>query len=137
MDQWLHVFLQGQCLLQVNIIYEIRYCIIKILAATSLTYCSDKTRPFGLFIYTTASNSTNNSRFNDRAFAVDVTNPPFPRSTAYWWFGCKSAPSGTVGTSESRGWLVGEESSSRSPWDDMVNDMETGRNSANKNFETV
>lgn len=68
-------------------------------------------------------------RFNDRAFAVDATNPPFPRSTAYWWFGCKSAPSGTIGTSESRGWLVGEESSSRSPWDDMINDMDTGRKS--------
>ncbi|KAJ8942861.1 hypothetical protein NQ314_009924 [Rhamnusium bicolor] len=66
-------------------------------------------------------------RFNDRAFAVDVTNPPFPRSTAYWWFGCKEAPSGTVGTSESRGWLVGEESSSRSPWDDMLNDVDSGR----------
>ncbi|XP_018571216.1 matrix metalloproteinase-14 isoform X2 [Anoplophora glabripennis] len=39
-------------------------------------------------------------RFNDRAFAVDVTNPPFPRSTAYWWFGCKSAPAGTIGTSD-------------------------------------
>ncbi|KAJ8920934.1 hypothetical protein NQ315_015727, partial [Exocentrus adspersus] len=65
-------------------------------------------------------------RFNDRAFAVDVTNPPFPRSTAYWWFGCKNAPSGTIGTSESRGWLVGEESSTSSPWDDMINDTETG-----------
>lgn len=48
-------------------------------------------------------------RFNDRAFAVDVTTPAFPRSTAYWWFGCQDAPSGTVGTSESRGWLQGGE----------------------------
>ncbi|KAJ8978894.1 hypothetical protein NQ317_008873, partial [Molorchus minor] len=58
-------------------------------------------------------------RFNDRAFAVDVTNPPFPRSTAYWWFGCKESPAGTIGTSESRGWLVGEESS-KSPFDDTL-----------------
>ncbi|XP_076254161.1 matrix metalloproteinase 1 isoform X12 [Rhynchophorus ferrugineus] len=49
-------------------------------------------------------------RFNDRAFAVDATTPAFPRSTAYWWFGCSNAPSGTVATGESRGWLVGEES---------------------------
>ncbi|CAH1130895.1 unnamed protein product [Ceutorhynchus assimilis] len=48
-------------------------------------------------------------RFNDRAFAVDQTTPAFPRSTAYWWFGCQDAPAGTVGTSESRGWLQGEE----------------------------
>lgn len=64
-------------------------------------------------------------RFNDRAFAVDVTNPPFPRSTAYWWFGCKDAPSGTVGTSESRGWLLDEESSSPH-WDDMLKDADSG-----------
>ncbi|CAH1280556.1 unnamed protein product [Diabrotica balteata] len=51
-------------------------------------------------------------RFNDRAFAVDVTTPAFPRSTAYWWFGCKDAPAGTIGSSESmRGTLIGEESS--------------------------
>lgn len=41
-------------------------------------------------------------RFNDRAFAVDKANPAFPRSTAYWWFGCKDAPQGTIGSSESR-----------------------------------
>lgn len=45
-------------------------------------------------------------RFNDRAFAVDSADPAFPRSTAYWWFGCTNAPSGTIGTSESKGWLV-------------------------------
>jgi matrix metalloproteinase-14 (membrane-inserted) len=49
-------------------------------------------------------------RFNDRAFAVDKANPAFPRSTAYWWFGCQDAPHGTIGTSESRGWLLDEES---------------------------
>ncbi|XP_050302465.1 matrix metalloproteinase-14 isoform X2 [Anthonomus grandis grandis] len=38
-------------------------------------------------------------RFNDRAFAVDQTVPAFPRSTAFWWFGCKDAPQGTIGTS--------------------------------------
>ncbi|XP_066258810.1 matrix metalloproteinase-14 isoform X3 [Euwallacea similis] len=57
-------------------------------------------------------------RFNDRAFAVDQTNPAFPRSTAYWWFGCQDAPAGTVGTSESRGWLQGEEGGSL-PADDQ------------------
>ncbi|GAB6022882.1 S-methylmethionine permease mmp1 [Chamberlinius hualienensis] len=29
-------------------------------------------------------------RFNDRTFAVDTARPPFPRSSAIWWFGCKS-----------------------------------------------
>ncbi|TGZ42728.1 Matrix metalloproteinase-14 [Temnothorax longispinosus] len=29
--------------------------------------------------------------------AVDDANPAFPRSTAYWWFGCKSANRGTLG----------------------------------------
>lgn len=28
---------------------------------------------------------------------VDAADPAFPRSTAYWWFGCKSAPQGTIG----------------------------------------
>ncbi|KAI5632524.1 hemopexin domain-containing protein [Phthorimaea operculella] len=36
-------------------------------------------------------------RFNDRTFSVDTDNPAFPRSTAYWWLGCSSAPRGTVG----------------------------------------
>ncbi|XP_034238116.1 matrix metalloproteinase-16 isoform X3 [Thrips palmi] len=36
-------------------------------------------------------------RFNDRAFAVDVANPPFPRPAGYWWFGCRSATKGTMG----------------------------------------
>ncbi|XP_018395917.1 PREDICTED: matrix metalloproteinase-14 isoform X3 [Cyphomyrmex costatus] len=35
-------------------------------------------------------------RFNDRLFKVDDANPAFPRSTAYWWFGCKSANKGTL-----------------------------------------
>ncbi|XP_050353674.1 matrix metalloproteinase-14 isoform X2 [Nymphalis io] len=38
-------------------------------------------------------------RFNDRTFSVDTDNPSFPRSTAYWWLGCSSAPRGTVGDS--------------------------------------
>lgn len=29
-------------------------------------------------------------RFNDRTFAVDTADPPFPRSTGYWWFGCRN-----------------------------------------------
>ncbi|XP_017781282.1 PREDICTED: matrix metalloproteinase-14-like isoform X2 [Nicrophorus vespilloides] len=36
-------------------------------------------------------------RFNDRTFSVDSVNPAFPRSAAYWWFGCKEAPRGTIG----------------------------------------
>lgn len=28
---------------------------------------------------------------------VDTDNPAFPRSTAFWWLGCSSAPRGTVG----------------------------------------
>ncbi|XP_013195413.2 matrix metalloproteinase-14 isoform X1 [Amyelois transitella] len=36
-------------------------------------------------------------RFNDRSFSVDTDNPAFPRSTAFWWLGCSSAPRGTVG----------------------------------------
>lgn len=36
-------------------------------------------------------------RFNDRTFKVDTDNPAFPRSTAFWWLGCKSAPQGTIG----------------------------------------
>ncbi|XP_066258815.1 matrix metalloproteinase-14 isoform X8 [Euwallacea similis] len=65
-------------------------------------------------------------RFNDRAFAVDQTNPAFPRSTAYWWFGCQDAPAGTVGTSESRGWLQGEEGGSLPADDQNGFDMDAG-----------
>ncbi|XP_034951393.1 matrix metalloproteinase-14 isoform X2 [Chelonus insularis] len=36
-------------------------------------------------------------RFNDRTFSVDVADPAFPRATAYWWFGCRSASRGTLG----------------------------------------
>ncbi|CAG9783046.1 unnamed protein product [Diatraea saccharalis] len=36
-------------------------------------------------------------RFNDRTFSVDSDNPAFPRSTAYWWLGCSTAPKGTIG----------------------------------------
>ncbi|XP_037046819.1 matrix metalloproteinase-14 isoform X1 [Bradysia coprophila] len=32
-------------------------------------------------------------RFNDRTFSVDDANPPFPRPTAHWWFGCSNVPS--------------------------------------------
>ncbi|XP_054013663.1 matrix metalloproteinase-14 isoform X4 [Hylaeus anthracinus] len=35
-------------------------------------------------------------RFNDRTFSMDVADPAFPRSTAYWWFGCRSANKGTL-----------------------------------------
>ncbi|XP_043287822.1 matrix metalloproteinase-14 isoform X2 [Venturia canescens] len=36
-------------------------------------------------------------RFNDASFSVDRDNPEFPRSSGYWWFGCKSANKGTLG----------------------------------------
>ncbi|XP_035785461.1 stromelysin-3-like isoform X1 [Anopheles albimanus] len=32
-------------------------------------------------------------RFNDRTFTVDQSDPPFPRPTAHWWYGCKNTPS--------------------------------------------
>jgi len=32
-------------------------------------------------------------RFDDRAFRVDIGDPPFPRAAAYWWFGCEAASS--------------------------------------------
>ncbi|XP_053675334.1 matrix metalloproteinase-14-like [Anopheles nili] len=32
-------------------------------------------------------------RFNDRTFTVDPSDPPFPRPTAHWWYGCKNTPS--------------------------------------------
>ncbi|XP_035785470.1 stromelysin-3-like isoform X4 [Anopheles albimanus] len=41
-------------------------------------------------------------RFNDRTFTVDQSDPPFPRPTAHWWYGCKNTPStfNTLGTDE-------------------------------------
>uniref|UniRef100_A0A7G3AQ15 Putative matrix metalloproteinase-19 isoform x1 n=1 Tax=Lutzomyia longipalpis TaxID=7200 RepID=A0A7G3AQ15_LUTLO len=41
-------------------------------------------------------------RFNDRTFSVDAADPPFPRPTAHWWFGCKNVPAsfGSLGTDE-------------------------------------
>ncbi|CAH1984950.1 unnamed protein product [Acanthoscelides obtectus] len=71
-------------------------------------------------------------RFNDRAFAVDQTTPAFPRSTAYWWFGCTNAPSGTIAPSESKkewlrtaGTADGEESYSDGRWQ-SVNETDAG-----------
>ncbi|XP_053689542.1 stromelysin-3 [Sabethes cyaneus] len=32
-------------------------------------------------------------RFNDRTFAIDESDPPFPRPVAHWWYGCKNTPS--------------------------------------------
>lgn len=31
---------------------------------------------------------------------VDDADPAFPRASAYWWFGCKSAGRGTLGNFE-------------------------------------
>ena len=47
-------------------------------------------------------------RFNDRQFSVDSASPAFPRSTPSWWFGCQSAPRGTIGKSSPREWLKEE-----------------------------
>lgn len=43
-------------------------------------------------------------RFNDRTFSVDIADPAFPRSTAYWWFGCRSANKGTLGNGSMNRW---------------------------------
>jgi len=37
--------------------------------------------------------SGNYWRFNDRRFTVDRGDPPFPRPTAQWWFGCPQSNS--------------------------------------------
>uniref|UniRef100_A0A8D9ERG8 Matrix metalloproteinase-16 n=1 Tax=Cacopsylla melanoneura TaxID=428564 RepID=A0A8D9ERG8_9HEMI len=34
-------------------------------------------------------------RFNDKTFSVDSADPPFPRNSGYWWFGCRSATKGS------------------------------------------
>ncbi|KAI5694140.1 hypothetical protein M8J75_011375 [Diaphorina citri] len=34
-------------------------------------------------------------RFNDKSFSVDSADPPFPRNSGYWWFGCRSATKGS------------------------------------------
>ncbi|RXG51136.1 Matrix metalloproteinase-14 [Armadillidium vulgare] len=44
--------------------------------------------------YTYFFKRNNYYRFNDRAFAVDSADPPFPRPTSYWWFGCSDSNSG-------------------------------------------
>ncbi|KAK9704416.1 Hemopexin [Popillia japonica] len=79
-------------------------------------------------------------RFNDRAFAVDSANPAFPRSTASWWFGCQSAPRGTIGSSHPRGWLkenddIGTETLDAgdyytTPHDDLPREGRSGADSA-------
>ncbi|KAG7304126.1 hypothetical protein JYU34_011059 [Plutella xylostella] len=56
-------------------------------------------------------------RFNDRTFSVDTDNPAFPRSTAYWWLGCSSAPRGTVGGNQRLS------ASTLSPEEDDVGDI--------------
>ncbi|CAL4067849.1 unnamed protein product [Meganyctiphanes norvegica] len=40
-------------------------------------------------------------RFNDRAFRVDSADPPFPRPTGYWWFGCPDSSQIQEGSSHS------------------------------------
>lgn len=31
-------------------------------------------------------------RFDDESFKLAEANPPFPRDTGFWWFGCKNSP---------------------------------------------
>jgi len=31
-------------------------------------------------------------RWNDNSYTVDTADPPYPRDTGLWWFGCKSSP---------------------------------------------
>lgn len=35
---------------------------------------------------------------------MDIADPAFPRSTAYWWFGCRSANKGTLGNGSMNRW---------------------------------
>ncbi|XP_050539093.1 matrix metalloproteinase-19 isoform X2 [Daktulosphaira vitifoliae] len=44
--------------------------------------------------YTYFFKDENYYRFNDRTFAVDTADPPFPRNAGYWWFGCRAANKG-------------------------------------------
>uniref|UniRef100_T1INB6 PNPLA domain-containing protein n=1 Tax=Strigamia maritima TaxID=126957 RepID=T1INB6_STRMM len=46
---------------------------------------------------------TNYWRFNDRRFRVDYAEPPFPRSSAMWWFGCKAMSSDNLDVPKSSG----------------------------------
>ncbi|XP_067014359.2 matrix metalloproteinase-14 isoform X2 [Anabrus simplex] len=41
--------------------------------------------------YTYFFKGTKYYRFDDRSFTVDAGNPPFPRPTGRWWFGCKES----------------------------------------------
>ncbi|XP_025201188.1 matrix metalloproteinase-16 isoform X1 [Melanaphis sacchari] len=44
--------------------------------------------------YTYFFKDENYYRFNDRTFAVDIADPPFPRNAGYWWFGCRAENKG-------------------------------------------
>ncbi|VVC43446.1 Hypothetical protein CINCED_3A002822 [Cinara cedri] len=44
--------------------------------------------------YTYFFKDENYYRFNDRTFAVDTADPPFPRNAGYWWFGCRAENKG-------------------------------------------
>lgn len=61
-------------------------------------------------------------RFNDRLFAVDPVNPAFPRSTGFWWYGCKGSPKGTIGTPDSRNNNIAHEESDYDTGSDTVGD---------------
>lgn len=66
-------------------------------------------------------------RFNDKAFAVDQVNPAFPRSIAYWWFGCMNAPKGTIGTDLTRGWMTDGEGEYADDANKLYHDTENYR----------
>ncbi|XP_066601037.1 stromelysin-2 isoform X2 [Prorops nasuta] len=61
-------------------------------------------------------------RFNDRTFSVDYAEPAFPRATAYWWFGCKSASKGTIGGGNVPSWFdYADETEDRYPFSNLDN----------------
>ncbi|XP_037076388.1 matrix metalloproteinase-24-like [Pollicipes pollicipes] len=41
-------------------------------------------------------------RFDDARFRVDNADPPYPRPSGYWWFGCKSQSSSLMSPSSQR-----------------------------------
>ncbi|KAG5312241.1 MMP14 protein, partial [Acromyrmex insinuator] len=62
----------------------------------AFTYRNGKTYFFKGTQYWRYINTTMDGDY-PKEISVDDANPAFPRSTAYWWFGCKSANKGTLG----------------------------------------
>ncbi|KAL5286123.1 Mmp1 family protein [Megaselia abdita] len=61
-------------------------------------------------------------RFNDRTFSVDAADPPFPRPSAHWWFGCKNSPS-TFTPSLGNVRVENEDASHRTTSSDVIDDF--------------